>query len=403
MLIKAPHRLGFFLAALMLALTSMWWCFELAGRSLGWQATPVVPATLVHAVLMSLGFMPLFFCGFLFTAGPKWLQLPEVEARVLLRPLLSVALGWMLLWAGAWLHHGLAAAGAALAMLGWLAVSGRFALMVRRSPAADRVHASLIALAYGVGVLVMAAVALGLATQAYGLVRAATLLGLWWFIVPVYVAVSHRMIPFFTAAAVPALDAWRPNWLLWTMLSVVGLQGLWVLLEALGVQAPGLAWARGGISALSGALLLALAWRWGLVQSLRIRMLAMLHLGFVWLGVAFCLDALVQWLGQAGGVSLGLLPLHALTMGFLASVMVAMVTRVSCGHGGRTLTADNVAWGLFWGLQLATVLRLFSAYRPGPSGVWLLAAATVWALVMGGWALRYGRWYGRPRLDGRPG
>lgn len=53
-------------------------------------------------------------------------------------------------------------------------------------------------------------------------------------------------------------------------------------------------------------------------------------------------------------------------MGFLGSVLVAMVTSVSCGHSGRVLAADDLVWGLFWGL-------------------------------------RYGRWYGRPRVDGRPG
>ena len=39
--------------------------------------------------------------------------------------------------------------------------------------------------------------------------RLAALLGLWWFVVPVYVVVAHRMLPFFTASALPVLDAWR--------------------------------------------------------------------------------------------------------------------------------------------------------------------------------------------------
>ena len=44
---------------------------------------------------------------------------------------------------------------------------------------------------------------------------------------------------------------------------------------------------------LAGAALLALALRWGLVGSLRgvhLRLLAMLHGGFVWLGVALLLE-----------------------------------------------------------------------------------------------------------------
>jgi uncharacterized protein involved in response to NO len=32
-----------------------------------------------------------------------------------------------------------------------------------------------------------------------------------------------------------------------------------------------------------------------------------------------------------------------------------------------------------------------------------LAAAVVWTTALGVWAVRYGRWYGLPRSDGRPG
>ena len=143
--------------------------------------------------------------------------------------------------------------------------------------------------------------------------------------------------------------------------------------------------------------------RWGLWRSLRNRLLAMLHLGFVWLGVAFCLDAFTVGM-RAQGVDIPtLLPLHALTMGFLGSVLLAMVTRVSCGHSGRVLAADAMAWGLFWGLQLATLTRLTATLWPAQASHLLLAAATLWLLTLGAWSARHWRWYGQPRVDGRPG
>ena len=93
-------------------------------------------------------------------------------------------------------------------------------------------------------------------------------------------------------------------------------------------------------------------------------------------------------------------------MGCLASLMLAMVTRVSCGHGGRALVADRIVWSLFCLLQLATLLRI-AATLPGlPAGVlpWLLlASASVWLITMGVWGGRLARWYGRLRPDGRPG
>ena len=98
-------------------------------------------------------------------------------------------------------------------------------------------------------------------------VRVCAYLGLWWFVVPVYTSVAHRMIPFFTAAAVPVLDNWRPYWLLWTLMTLTWWHGAWVALDALG-WAQDTLWlaVRGVVSALASAGVLALAVRWGLVQ-----------------------------------------------------------------------------------------------------------------------------------------
>lgn len=89
-------------------------------------------------------------------------------------------------------------------------------------------------------------------------------------------------------------------------------------------------------------------------------------------------------------------------MGFLGSILLAMVTRVSCGHSGRALVADATVWGLFWTLQVAVVLRIAGAL-PWVGGIWLALAAAVWAVVMLIWGGRLLNWYGRPRADGRPG
>jgi uncharacterized protein involved in response to NO len=148
-----------------------------------------------------------------------------------------------------------------------------------------------------------------------------------------------------------------------------------------------------------------LAFMWGLAQSLKIRLLAMLHLGFVWLGLGLVIDGtglVWGWVGAAPWSPLA--ALHATTMGFLGSLMVAMVTRVSCGHGGRSLVADRLAWSAFLLLQVATVLRIAAALAP-PAwiGALTLAVAALWLAVVAPWALRLLRWYGQPRPDGRPG
>jgi uncharacterized protein involved in response to NO len=82
---------------------------------------------------------------------------------------------------------------------------------------------------------------------------------------------------------------------------------------------------------------------------------------------------------------------------------MAMATRVSAGHGGRPLAADDVVWRLFWALQAAIALRILAElWNVGTVGL-TVASALGWAGCMAAWAVRYGHWYGTPRADGRPG
>ncbi len=406
-LLTAPHRLGFFSAAVLMAVSALWWAGVLAARSLGfvlpWALTP--PAA--HALLFSGGFMPLFITGFLFTAGPKWLALPEVAAARLRAPVALMVAGWVVALAGSHAALPLAAAGVASVALGWGALVLRFARLVHTSRAADRTHAKLVVAAGVIGALALAGAAAALAAGQVDGVRAATQLLLWGFLTPTFAAVSHRMIPFFSAAALPALDAWRPSWLLALMVGVPWLHAAFALASfawwplpgaVLGVQA--------AIEAPAAALMLWLAWRWGAVQSLRIRLLAMLHGGFVWFGGALALSAASLVLRAASGdtASLGLAPTHALTIGYLGATLVAMATRVAAGHSGRPLAADDLAWGLYWVLQAAAVLRVAAAALWPHEGAGLtLAAIACWTVATVGWAWRYGGWLGRPRVDGRPG
>jgi uncharacterized protein involved in response to NO len=405
-LLAAPHRLGFFMAAAMLATCSLWWAGLLLMRALGLPPSGAVSVSSAHALLMSLGFMPFFFAGFLFTAGPKWLGLPEVSARSLLPGLSLMLAGWLLVLAGLHFHTLIASAGLALVATGWTILSLRFFKLLRQSRREDRVHPMLAGIACGIGVMVFWTAALALALGSDGMLRTATQLGLWCFVAPVFAVVSHRMIPFFSASAVPVLDAWRPMWLLWVMLGLLGLEGLLSAAELLWWPLPtALRWAQVAVEGPAALLLLWLALRWGLVQSLKIRLLAMLHGGFAWLGISFALNAVSHSLMAltAGHLSLGLAPLHAMTMGYLGCTLLAMATRVSSGHGGRPVAADDTAWALYWVLQTAVLLRVIAALWPAQSTLFTLLAITLWTLATVGWAIRYGRWFGRPRRDGRAG
>jgi uncharacterized protein involved in response to NO len=394
------------MAAVMLATSALWWAALLMARALQWPLSPVVPAPVLHALLMSLGTMPLFFVGFLYTAVPKWLKLPAVSARSLLPPLVTVITGWALTWTGLHWQLQMAVFGLGLVAIGWTALSLRFARMVWDSRVNDKIHAMLASAACLIGAGVMWCVTLALAFDATSLLRTGIQMGIWWFLAPVFVVVSHRMIPFFSASLIETLDSWRPNWVLAVMLGTMLFEGLvsvadlwwWPL-------SPALRWLQVGVEAPLALLMLGLALRWGFIQSLKIRLLAMLHGGFVWLGLALALNAVSHGLMATSGdaESLGLAPLHAMTMGYLGCTMFAMVTRISSGHGGRKESADNLVWWLYWVLQAAVVLRVSAAIFGAYSQTLTLAAVAAWCVVMAGWAVRYGDWFGTPRPDGRDG
>lgn len=403
-LLWAPHRVAFFVALLVLLVSGLWWAAVQLDRATGTLGLAyAVSPTVTHAAVMGLGFMPLFFAGFLFTAGPKWLGVQAPEAPALLPALLPQALGWLLWLAGAHTHLALALAGLALVLFGLAWQNLAFWRLVRASGQSDRLHATVVAIAGSVGVVCVAGLLVALGLGALHIAQAFVVSALWGFIAPTYLAVAHRMIPFFTSSAVPMVKSWRPFWVLWFLLATAALELLAVWLDAFGIRAPALMALRGLAELAAGGVVLWLGVAWGLVQSLRIRLLAMLHLGFVWLGLSLLLAGASQWIGLfAGEPVLSLGALHALTMGFFGSTLLAMVTRVACGHSGRTLVADTLIWVLFWLLQLAVLLRIVGAVVSAPPWVLPLSAG-LWAALMLVWSLRLGSWFGRPRVDGRPG
>lgn len=383
-----PHRLFFFAAMLVLGIAAGGWAWTMLSRT-GIVAVPPlgVAQPLWHVLAMLFGFFAFFMFGFLFTAGPRWLDVATPPAAHW-RPAGLVALAAALLL---FLvpDEAFARGAAALYGLAWLSLVAAFARLVLASRAKDKVHATLVTLAMAAGASGPLAYA-ALANDAYPWLVFA---GTWLFAVPVFVVVCHRMIPFFTANVLPTVAVFRPWWLLAALVAGPVAHGG---LEAAGVH--GWTWL---VDVPLALLAFDLARRWGLVQSLANRLLAMLHLGFVWYGIAFALFAASSLLTLAGAGSLGHAGFHALGMGFCGSLMIAMVSRVTFGHSGRALAADMLTWGVFLLLQAAIVARLAAALWPYPA--LLAATALAWAACMLPWVVRNLPVYWRPRADGKPG
>jgi uncharacterized protein involved in response to NO len=391
LLAGVPHRFFFLAGVTEIAVASLWWLWALAARITHVVPPPAAPMpdTAVHALVMIYGFAPFFMFGFMFTAGPKWLHVPPPPPRAwhvpgaiaavcvfLMVPLQAFGIGGLRMLAAGY-------------ALSWLWLAAIFAGLVRRSASPDKVHAKLVLAALVAGALAVGAFAL-LGMPAYPWLTTA---GVWLFLLPVFVVVCHRMIPFFTVSALPLLRAYRPWWQLVVMLGAPVLHGVLTLAGGERFTWPA--------DLLAGVFLLVHATRWGLVQSMSNRLLAMLHVGFAWYGAGFLLAGAGSLWQLTHGRSIGLAGLHAMTIGFASSLLVAMVTRVTCGHSGRMLAADAVTWRLFQVLQLAAVARIAADLLPSPA--LLLVAIVAWVACLVPWTFRYAPIYWRPRPDGRAG
>lgn len=197
---------------------------------------------------------------------------------------------------------------------------------------------------------------LGVIQGKLGLIREGAYLGVL-LIAVLMVLLGGRVIPFFTsrklgrpqAAAIPLLERLT----LGSVLAVVLLQ----LAVLLGVAVPG--------GVLAGVMLVAAVASF--VRLLRWEGHLTLHEPLLWglhLSYAFVPVGLVMWAMALLGAFRVELALHALAIGGIAAMMLAMMARVSLGHTGRSIrTLPGIGVGLallFAGALLrAPVLALF--------------------------------------------
>lgn len=389
--LTAPHRVMFAGGVALALLAMLLWGWEMQGRYFAILPLPTWPwpPAWVHGGLMIFGIFPWFIFGFLMTALPKWMAASPLTLRAYLPAFGALVLGWGLTLA-ALAEPILVAVGLGLVVAGWAWGIGALALKVRGS-FNDRRHAIAVLLALAGGAVGIVAYGIALVRVDANWFRIAEAIGLWCALLPVFFIVLHRMLPFFTGAVVRGYQAYQPMWTLAVMLGALVAHGV---LAAAGA-AP---WCVVPDS-VAALLALHLSRRWGLRASLAHPMVAMIHLGALWLAVGLALYAVQGALALAGVAWGGLMPLHALGAGFFGSILIGMATRVTLGHSGRPIAGDRWGWRLFLLYQGVVGLRLAGEIWPACN----LLAAIGWLVVFGGWGAVHFPMYLRSRPDGQPG
>lgn len=377
----------FFLAAGVAAVLLVpWWAASLIwGIPLGTNW----PAALWHGHEMLFGFIVAAIAGFLLTAVPSWTGARGVAGW----PLALIALLWALGRVGVSSAEYLPLPLVAGLDLAFLPALAAFVLppLVRAGNRNTRILAVVAALW-----ATNAAFYWGLDHADPVLARHALLVGVDVVLLLVTV-IGGRIIPAFTTAALKGRG-------LATGVSVSpGMTPLAVIamLALIAVDLWHPEGAAAGALALAAAIIqgMRLA-QWGSWRTLRMPIVWVLHLAYLWLPLGLALKAFAL----LGKFAFATFYLHALTIGAAAMMIVAVMTRASLGHTGRPLIVSRPTVCTYGLLAAAALVRVF-----GPAGLALpyaeviLIAASLWTVAFAIFLLVYAPILLSRRADGRAG
>jgi uncharacterized protein involved in response to NO len=145
-------------------------------------------------------------------------------------------------------------------------------------------------------------------------------------------------------------------------------------------------WPVGVLLLIGAALNLARLVRWRGVATLEEPLLAILHVGYLWLvfGVA------LLGLSLIGNAVPSAAAVHALTVGTMGTMILAVMTRATLGHTGRVLRADKVTVLIYALVSASAVLRIASAWTAEGQLDLYEVAALAWVGAFALFAAEYG-------------
>lgn len=139
---------------------------------------------------------------------------------------------------------------------------------------------------------------------------------------------------------------------------------------------------------------------WGFRPALRVPLLWVLHLGFLFVPLGFATRAVAALVPKVGSST----ALHLLTAGAIGVLTLGMMARVALGHTGRALVAPKVITVAFGLVVLAAILRVSGPWIGGAFLAGSLhASATCWTLAFLLFLVRLGPSLFQARPDGRAG
>lgn len=140
---------------------------------------------------------------------------------------------------------------------------------------------------------------------------------------------------------------------------------------------------------LAGVLQLIRQARWCPERTLYEPLVAILHVGFLFLPLGFVLTGVAMMTDDSGFASAGT---HAWTSGAIGTMTLAVMTRATRGHSSQALHAPiSTVLMIYLPIVVAALLRIAAALAPQHTMLLLPLAALCWILSFGGFCVLYGK------------
>lgn len=209
------------------------------------------------------------------------------------------------------------------------------------------------------------------------------------------VVLGGRVIPFFTAKGTGTKQAAPRKWV--EVCAIIPLLLMTLLLLA-GFSAQ-LSWLMALLAAVAFAANLTRFLSWNSRLTVKNSLLWSLHGAYVFI----LMGLLLTTLHYAGLPVASTTMIHALTVGGIGGLILAMIARVSLGHTGRTLKAPKAITLAFALIMASAIIRITANLIPsGTPHAWL-TSVVLWVCAYGIFLIVYLPILSRARTDGAPG
>lgn len=338
-----------------------------------------------HVHEMLFGFVPAAIAGFILTAIPNWTGRAPVRGRALAALLVLWLAGRAVCFTSAWFPAWLPVSVDSLFLLALCLVAARELVLAG--------NLRNLVMPIPIGVLLAANVLVHLEAAGAGVPDGlGRRLGISAIVVLITI-IGGRIIPIFTrnwlsARGCPSLPPPAGRVDLLAILALICGLCAWTFFPELRLA--------GVLLLVAAALHLWRLARWRGLATAAEPLLAVLHAGYLWVGVGAGLlgaSVLSPAVPQAAAI-------HALTAGAMGTMVLAVMSRVTLGHTGRPLHADGIASLAFVLITLAATSRLVAAFSAEHHTALLTISAMLWIASFLLFLVHFGPMLLSPRTDG---